>query len=404
MKLEVFPYRFRGKAKAAALYRRGGGCLEVHGAQALFELYNSGVSFRPMPGTPFEAVVFDLDEVSPEYANKLDNLSRPGIFVAKSPSAVLEVDGKLYRRKVFYQLSEPVKFGSYGEAYIAAFARFILDAGLPLLPCDQCMHSPRQMTFGKPFPEMDKSIEKVPIEGLTNVRPPLPLSRYMAKAIFGIDDDIPLPPIEFYARGPVPEGERHAYIWQRIVPAAFSWFRYFENTIETRWGLNQAGYQFKDCEAAIRTAMLRIGVSPEETEAVIRGALYEAYTKFKAPTLTYYRPRVTVVKQRKPAVSRWSKKTEAEKQRTYARQKENRHRKRFLHRQGVTERSASPGRPRNIAVGSLDELEALWTAGKISKPYYYRLRKELGGEPRKRGRPPKPENPGRPLNPEIVSK
>ena len=390
MKLEVFPYRFRGKAKAPALYRRGGGCLEVHGAQALFDLYNSGVSFRPMPGTQFDAVVFDLDDVSPEYANKLDNLSRPGIFVAKSPSAVLEVDGKLYRRKVFYQLSEPVKFGSYGDAYMAAFARFILDAGLPLLPCDQCMHSPRQMTFGKPFPEMGKSIEKVPIEGLTDVRPPLPLSRYMAKAIFGIDDDIPLPPIEFYARGPVPEGERHAYIWQRIVPAAFSWFRYFENTIEPRWGLNQAGYQFKDCESAIRTALLRIGVSPEETEAVIRGALYEAYVKFKAPALTYYRPRVTVVKakDRKPAVSRWSKKTDTEKRRMYARQKENRRRYYVLHPRPNKTARASVGRPSCLKVNSLDELETLWKRGGISKPYYYRLRKELGGEPRKRGRPP----------------
>ena len=388
MKLEVFPYRFRGKAKASALYRRGGGCIEVHHAKDLFELYNAGVSFRPMPGTIFEAVVFDLDDVTPEYAGKLDNLSRPGILVAKSPSAILGVDGKIYRRKVFYQLPEPVKFGSYGEAYMAAFAKFILDAGLPLLPCDQCMQSPRQMTFGRPFPEMCATIEKVRIDGLSDIRAPLPLSRYMAKAIFGIDDDIPLPPIEFYARGPVPEGERHSYIWQRIVPAAFSWFRYFEKTAETRWGLNQAGYRFKDCEAAIRTAMLRIGVGIDETEAVIRGALYEAYTKFKAPALTCYRPRVTVTK--KP-VSRWARKTPAERKQAYERKKKKRRSLYVTRPSKPRTPPENPGRPRKVGVDNLDALEALWTEGKISKPYYFRLRKQLGGAPRKRGRKPRAE-------------
>lgn len=382
MKIEVFPYRFRGKASGAALHRRERGALDVSTAKELFDLYNAGVSFRPMPDTDFSAVVFDLDDVLPDYAPRIDSLNLPGVFVAKSPSAILGIPGKVFRRKVFFQLSAPCKFADYEGTYAAAFAKFILDASLPLLGCDKCMQSPRQMTFGRPFPGMTKAIERIEIPGMDKCRPPLPLSRYAAKEIFRIDDAVLLPPLEFKRKGRVAAGERHGYVWRSIIPAAFSWLRFFETTAETRWGLNSVGYTFKDCENAIRSAMIGIGVGQEEAEAVIRGRLYAAYSTFSPPEPTRYVPRS---QETDPAGkgSRWSRKTKEQKRAIYDRQKARRRLNAFL-----TGRRAA-GRPCKVNIGSLEDLEAAYASGEISKSYYFRLRKILGAPPRKRGRPHK---------------
>lgn len=388
MKLEVFPYCFKGKALAAALYRRGGGTLEVHGAKDLYDLYSKGVSFRPMPGTMFDAVVFDLDDISPDEASRLDSLNMPGAYIAKSPSAILGVPGKLHRRKVFYQLQSSCGYADYANAYRTAFTRFALDSGLPLLKCDQCMSSSRQMTYGRPIPDMDDVVRKVDIPGMSAIRPPLPLSRYTAKALFGIDDQVLLPPLEVheYRGRAIPEGERHMYIWRNIVPAAFAWYRYFSTTAETRWGLNQAKYSFQDCIAAIRSAMARIGVDYAEIEAVIRGDLYGTYKKFVAPRLSLYNPRggrkrsSPIVPKRK---SRWSKLSTEQKQALYDRQKANR---RLVDSfRGTT--GAKVGRPSKLNVTSLADLEDLYRKGEISKPYFFKLKKQIGAPPRRRGRP-----------------
>ena len=197
MKLEIFPYRFRGKANAATLHRRGSGVIELKGAEALCGLYMSGVSFRLMPDSPIDAVVFDLDELSVEDAQKLDQYCADNAFVAKSPSAVLMVPGKENRRKVFYNLSKEYSYAEYEQAYGNAFMQFTIEANLGAVAYDHCMDSPRQMTFGRPDPDMAGSYCKVDVKGLGVMRVPMPLSRYDAKELFGIDAKLMLPSVEY---------------------------------------------------------------------------------------------------------------------------------------------------------------------------------------------------------------
>ena len=131
MRLEIFPYRFRGKANAAILHRRGSGTVELKGAKALYDLYVSGVSFRLMPDSPIDAVVFDLDELTAEDAAKLDQYSADNAFVAKSPSAVLSVPGKENRRKIFYNLSKEYSYAEICEQASKQTIASIVDLLLP---------------------------------------------------------------------------------------------------------------------------------------------------------------------------------------------------------------------------------------------------------------------------------
>ena len=178
MRLEIFPYKFRGKANAAILHRRGSAIAELKGAKALYDLYMSGVSFRLLQDSPIDAVVFDLDELTAEDAARLDEISSDNIIVAKSPSAVLMVPGKENRRKVFYGLSKECAYAEYTTAYANAFMQFSIEAGLGAIAYDHCMDSPRQMTFGRPDPEMLESSVKVNVEGLGEMRVPMPMCRY----------------------------------------------------------------------------------------------------------------------------------------------------------------------------------------------------------------------------------
>ena len=371
MRLEIFPYRFRGKANAAILHRRGSAISELKGAKSLYDLYMSGASFRLMPDSPIDAVVFDLDELSVEDAAKLDQYSANNVFVAKSPSAVLSVPGKENRRKVFYDLSKEYSYAEYAQAYGNAFMQFSIEAGLGAIAYDHCMDSPRQMTFGRPDPDMDDSVHKVDIEGLGEMRVPMPLSRYDAKELFGIDMKVMLPSVEYFCKSKPNKGERYAFIWKKIIPAAFAWFHFFETTTETRWGLNEAGFEFRDCVRAIERELGRIGVPATEAAEVIRGDLYSAYHHFTVPPLTAYSPRTG-----KTGPGYWDKITDARKKEIYARQSEQARAKRKLQRL-LNGRGSKPGRKPEMIIESLSDLEKLWKAGDISKPYYYRKRKEL---------------------------
>lgn len=213
---------------------------------------------------------------------------------------------------------------------------------------------------------------------------PLPLSRRMAKEIFGIDADIPLPPMEFDVHAPIPGKDRDIFIWRCIVPAAFSWYHFFETTHETRWGLNQAGYNFDDCKDAIYRAILCIGIPPEEAEMVIRGALRTAYSKFKVPTLAYYRPCVRIRRTFDEQDSRWARKTEEQKQWALARQRalaRIRASVRVRRNHGTSDKMS--GRPRVLAPDTLEELERMWAEKRISESYYHRLRREMNGLPQR---------------------
>lgn len=371
MRLEIFPYKFRGKASAATLHRRGSGVIELKGAAALCGLYMSGVSFRLMPDSPIDAVVFDLDELSVEDSQKLDQYCADNAFVVKSPSAVLMVPGKENRRKVFYDLSKEYPYAEYAQAYGNAFMQFTIEAGLGAVPYDHCMDSPRQMTFGRPDPDMTGSCCKVDVKGLGVMRVPMPLSRYDAKELFGIDAKLMLPSVEYFYKGKVGKGERYEFIWKKIVPAAFAWYRFFETNTESRWGLNENKFEFKDCVKAIEREMARIGIPMEEMAAVVRGNLNTAYAHFKAPPLVAYSPRTGKV-----GPDYWDKISDGRKRSIYARHNETARERRRMKRilQG---RKRTPGRKPTMIIETLDDLERLWSEGAISKPYYYRKRKEM---------------------------
>lgn len=389
MRLEIFPYRFRGKANAAILHHHPSTISELKGAKALYDLYMSGASFRLMPNSPIDAVVFDLDALSVADAVKLDRYGANNVFVAKSPSAVLSVPGKENRRKVFYGLSEEYSYAEYAQAYGNAFMQFATDAGLGSIAYDHCMDSPRQMTFGRPYPDMGESAQEVDIAEVGEMRVPMPLSRDDAKELFGIDKKVMLPSWEYFCKSKPNKGERSAFIWRRIIPAAFAWFNFFETTAETRWGLNVAGFEFKDCVRAIERELEKIGVPVMEAAEVIQGDLYGAYYHFTVPPLTAYSPRTE-----KTGHSYWSKITDMRKQEIYARHHRQARARRRLRRMinGPKPRrkperkrkpglkpiwKRKPGRKPTLIIGSLADLENLWQAGRISKPYYYRKRKEL---------------------------
>lgn len=377
MRLEIFPYRFRGKANAAVLYRRGSGIVELKGARALYDLYMSGASFRTMRNSPIDAVVFDLDDLTAEDADKLDNLKLDNVFVAKSPSSVLQVPGKENRRKVFFDLGKECPYSDYCDVYGNAFMQFIGEAGLRPIAYDHCMDSPRQMTFGRPYPDMEMSVYKMDIEGLGEMRVPMPMCRYDARELFGIDGKVLLPSVEYFARRRPDKGERYTFIWKKIIPAAFSWFRFFETTTETRWGLSSSGFRFNDCLRAIERELTRIGVPGQETAEVIRGNLKDAYLHFSDPPLTAYSPRVGAKKR-----TQWDKTSPERRKEIYAKQSmQAKGKRRLLNAMG--REKLTPGRKPTLKIRTMSDLEALYAAGKISKPYYYRKRKEMARAPRK---------------------
>ena len=368
MRLEIFPYRFRGKANAAVLHRRGSGTAELKGARALYDLYMSGASFRLMPDSPIDAVVFDLDDLTAEDADRLDQYKAANAFVVKSPSAVLGVPGKENRRKVFYELSREHAYAEYMQAYGNAFAQFTIEAGLGAITCDACMDSPRQMTFGRPFPDMETSVLKMDISGLGEMRTPMPMCRYDARELFGIDGKVMLPSVEYFARHKPDKGERYTFIWKKIIPAAFAWFRFFETTKEERWGLSQNGFKFKDCLRAIERELGRLEISGKEVAEVIRGDLYSAYKHFENPGLMVYTPRL------RKGRSKWDKTPPMRKKEIYARHSAWAKEKR---RREANGREETRGRKAVLVINTLEDLETLRLTGEISKPYYYRKRAEL---------------------------
>lgn len=371
MRLEIFPYRFRGKANAAVLHRRGSGVVELKGAKALYDLYMSGASFRLMPDSPIDAVVFDLDDLTIEDANKLDQYTADNAFIVKSPSAVLKIPGKENRRKVFYELSHEYPYTEYGQAYGNAFIQFTIEAGLGAITCDTCMDSPRQMTFGRPDPDMLGSYRKVDVKGLGVMRIPMPLSRYDTKELFGIDEKVMLPSIEYFFKGKVEKGERYAFIWKKIIPTAFAWYHFFETSTEERWGLADNHFEFNDCVRAIEREISRLGVPREDVAEVIRGNLYTAYSHFKVPPLVRYSPRTGKV-----GPEYWDGLTPRRKKEIYKRHnivaKERRRMKKLLQGGGK-----KVGRKPTLVIETIDDLERLWQKKAISKPYYYRKRKEF---------------------------
>ena len=376
MKLETFPYRFRGKANAEELQRRVSGIVELKGAKALYDLYVSGASFRLMPDSPVDAVVFDLDELTADDANILDRYAAGNAFVVKSPSAVLGIPGKENRRKVIYALSHEHPYAEYTEAYGNAFAQFVLEAGIGAMTCDPYMTSPGQIIFGRPDPDMETPVLKLDISGLGNMRVPMPMCRRDARELFGIDARIKLPAVEYFATRKPSKEECREFIWKKIIPAAFAWFRFFETTKETRWGLPENGFEFKDCLRAIWRELGRLEIGGKEAEEVIRGDLYSAYARFETPRMTIYIPRSH------SGLSKWDKASPMQKKETYARHSAWAKAKR---RRLAIGREETRGRKPVLVINTLDDLETLWALGEISKPYYYRKRAELakkrGGRP-----------------------
>lgn len=372
MKLEIFPYRFRGKANAAELQRRGSGVIELKGAKALYDLYMSGVSFRLMPDSPVDAVVFDLDELTDDEANILDGYVADNAFVVKSPSAVLGIPGKENRRKVFYGLPHEYPYAEYLQAYGDAFVQFALETGLDAMACDPGSGLSGQVTFGRPDPSMQRPYQEVNIEGLREIRVPMPLSRCGAKELFGIDKKAMLPSIEYLYEGKVEKGERHTIIWKKIIPAAFAWYHFFKTTTEKRWGLADNYFEFNDCVRAIGREISKLGVPPEDVEEVIRGNLSTAYERFNAPPLVPYFPQ-----SGKVGPGYWDGLTPAQKKEIYLKHnvaaKERRRMKRRLYGWN------KGGRPPTLVIRTLEDLERLWKEKGISRTYYYRRRKEFLG-------------------------
>lgn len=191
----------------------------------------------------------------------------------------------------------------------------------------------------------------------------LPLSRDEAKGIFKIDSEVHLPRLEAKDLSPMEGPSRTAYLWRCIVPAAFSWFRYFETTKVEKWGLNKAGYTFEDCIDAIRNAMTSVGFSPEEIEVVAGGELYPAYQKYKPGRITPYRPN---------AKHRGSPEELAK---ISQRNKASRRLKALIRGK----------RPRNRVyhskwnIRTVEDAERLFAHGHISRMYLSRIRRRLGG-------------------------
>ena len=357
----------------AELRRRDSGVVELKGAKALYDLYMSGASFRLMPDSPVDAVVFDLDELTADDANILDGYTADNAFVVKSPSAVLGIPGKENRRNVFYALPREYPYAEYSQAYGNAFAQFALEAGLGTITCASCGGSPGEVIFGRPDPDMQPPYQEVDIEGLREIRVPMPLSRCDAKELFGIDRRVMLPSVEYRHEGKAEKWRQHAIIWKKIIPAAFAWYRFFKTTTEGRWGLSGNHFEFNDCVRAIGREISGLGVPPEEVEEVIRGNLYAAYERFNAPPLIPYFPR-----SGKAGPAYWDALPPARKKEIIRRQnlaaKERRRMKRRLYGRN------KGGRKPTLVIRTLEDLERLWKEKGISKPYYYLRRKEFLGK------------------------
>ena len=386
MKLEVFPYRFRNKANAAVLHRRGFTVLERYGAKALYSLYTAGASFRLAPDSPVDAVVFDLDDLDSVTADRLDHIHIDNSYIVKSPSAVLRIPGKENRRKVFYGLDREYPYEDYGEAYRQAFMRFAAMAGLAAMDYDHCMDSPKQLTFGMPYPALRMAVEGVALEGTAMPVPPMPLSRWDAKEMFGINGKVLLPTAEYFRKYIPKGGERYYYVWEKIVPAAFAWYHFFSTTTETRWGLSATGYTFKDCVKAVEREVLRIGVKEEELYDVIRGSLEDAYRKFRPNKLRPYSPRTADYMERmqdkRARRALWKRKTKEEKHKVYVKQWEwqKRRKEMILELEGKSTKDIirkKAGRKPTMDLGTIEALEEALKAGKITRPYYYKRRKIL---------------------------
>lgn len=193
-------------------------------------------------------------------------------------------------------------------------------------------------------------------------RKKLPLSREEAKGIFGINSAVHLPRLEAKGLSPMEEPSRAAYLWRCIVPAAFSWFRYFETTRVEKWGLNAAGYTFEDCIAAIRNAMICIGFSTEEIEKVVGGELYSAYQKYKPGRITPYVPNAK--HRASPEKLEMLRQRDKASRRLKALIRGKRKRNRVYHSKW------------NIR--TVEDAERLFAHGHISRMYLSRIRRRLG--------------------------
>lgn len=192
-------------------------------------------------------------------------------------------------------------------------------------------------------------------------RKKLPLSREAAKTIFGIDANVHLPRLEAKPDGQMEEPSRTAYLWRCIVPAAFTWFRYFETTQVAKWGLNKAGYVFKDCIVAIRDAMAAVGFSEKEIEKVAGGELYSAYQKYKPGKNSVYVPN---------AKRRW---TPEESAKASQRGKATRRLKALIR----GKRPPKKIRKSKWNIRTVEDAERLFAHGHISRMYLSRIRRRL---------------------------
>lgn len=386
MKLEVFPYRFRSKANAAVLHRRGSAIMEMYGARALHSLYTAGASFRLAPDSPVDAVVFDLDDLDAMTAGRLDHIHIDNAYIVKSPSAVLRIPGKGNRRKVFFGLDREYPYEEYGEAYRQAFMRFAAMAGLAAMDYDHCMDSPKQLTFGMPYPALEVAVKVISLDGVDIPVQPMPLTRWDAKEMFGINDKVLLPKAEYFRRYIPKGGERYYYIWEKIVPVAFAWYHFFSTTTEGRWGLSATGYTFKDCIKAVEREVLAIGVRPEEMQDVIRGSLEEAYRKFRPNKLRPYAPRTPDyrrrIQDRHAHRKAWERLPQEKKHEIYVKQWEwQKRRKEIVEELGGRPKEdrirKKAGRKPTMDLGTIEALEEALKAGRITRPYYYKRRKIL---------------------------
>ena len=341
--------------------------VSASGPKALYDLYMAGASFRLMPETPIDTSIIYIPGKPKDVSGALDSLGMDNIIVARSPGSIMGVDDG--GRIVFYGLPCECPYERHEEAYMECIMALSL-YGVPVEGAR--MPQRRDMIFGRPYPGIKGTYEAVPLPGLEGGRVPMPIARSEARALYGMDRRVMLPPEEYaYAMRPNP-GEEESFIWRRIMPAAFAWYHYFSTTEEERWGVNHSHFTFKDCEDAIRREIHRLGISPDLEEAVMGGDLLSAYMGFVPAPLTLYVPRL---KEPTPWQREWDSLSQAQKDALRVRQKLKARRRRRKAAEG-RERKPTGKRPQ-YDLGTAVGIKELYAAGKISKPYYYRKLKEL---------------------------
>ena len=355
MQIEIFPYRYRrGWRKAPG---RKGTVIEVPGARGLLSIYGSGAAFRIAENGTFNSVALRLGDIASDTAK---SLMKAGAYL----------DGDI----AFYPLGQEYPGNEYGLRHMEGFARLSKESGTLLLP----YVSPTPIVYGRPFPNMKGTCEKVSIPYIDLSDIPMPISYGEMQAIYRIEWNIPLPPVEYV---PIPEDDPEGCVWRKIIPAAFAWYHFFTHPVDAKWNVPKTAFTFADCKWAIARAMHAIGIPDRVAQPILSGALEEAYRNYSAPRLNLFTPHMGTFVHAMRSITPTPYLSKEHHDIMLAACKAH-SKKRW--KEIKASRPPKERRPRKYEGCTLGELDALLAAGTITRANYYRIREKFGIATRER--------------------